>query len=128
MEAGLSASQIAHIKGQNLTTLGALAFAAGVPGETPKTVDLERIVKESPGDVVSIGTLAAICRRVFTAQTLAVSDIKSSLEKQRGPTSKSPRPSGLPGKERHLQASLLKLVLLKTSPKFCLVCLLCVLE
>lgn len=82
-EAGVPDNDVARLEGQNITTLGTLAFAVSQPGETPTQDQLRDLLRPPGGNEPNVGRLAAIRRLIFISQTLAVAEVKTMVD---GPT------------------------------------------
>lgn len=77
---GLSEAEINILKAQGVTTLAKLAFAITTPGSNPSEDNLRSLINSSDPHAVVVGTVSALRRLMFDAQTLAVQHLKSQVE------------------------------------------------
>ena len=97
---GLPDDALQRLLDQGVDTLAKLAFAPGHPGESPSDEKLKALVAPvaAPGGAggaePSLGTVAAVRRLVFEAQTLVVNETKCLVE------NKEEQPKELPPAER----------------------------
>ena len=77
---GLSPAEIAVLKAQGITNLAKLAFAISTPGVNPSEDSLRGLINATDPASVLVGTVSAIRRLTFDAQTLAVRQIKVQVE------------------------------------------------
>ncbi|CAE7493821.1 unnamed protein product [Symbiodinium natans] len=97
---GLPDDALQRLLDQGVDTLAKLAFAPGHPGESPSDEKLKALVAPvaaaggAGGADPSLGTVAAVRRLVFEAQTLVVNETKCLVE------NKEEQPKELPPAER----------------------------
>ena len=77
---GLSEAEIGVLKTQGVTTLAKLAFAITTPGVNPSEDNLRSLINSADPSSVVVGTVSALRRLMFDAQTLAVQLLKSQVE------------------------------------------------
>lgn len=77
---GLTEGEVNDLIARGVNSLSRLAFALTTPGITPDEVSLRRLINSGDPDSVSLGTLSAIRRLVFEAQTLSIAMVKSAVE------------------------------------------------
>ncbi|CAE7532349.1 unnamed protein product [Symbiodinium natans] len=100
VQVGLPDDALQRLLDQGVDTLAKLAFAPGHPGESPSDEKLKALVAPvaAPGGAggaePSLGTVAAVRRLVFEAQTLVVNETKCLVE------NKEEQPKELPPAER----------------------------
>ena len=76
----LSEAETAVLKTQGVTTLAKLAFAITTPGVNPSEDTLRSLIHAADPSSVVVGTVSALCRFMFDAQTLAVQRLKAQVE------------------------------------------------
>lgn len=77
---GLTEGEVNDLVARGVNSLSRLAFVLTTPGITPDEVSLRRLINNGDPDSVSLGTLSAIRRLVFEAQTLSIAMVKSAVE------------------------------------------------
>ena len=77
---GLSEAEIAVLKTQGVTTLAKLAFAITTPGVNPSEDNFRSLINPADPSSVVVGTVSALRRLMFDAQTLAVQLLKAQVE------------------------------------------------
>ena len=77
---GLSEAEVGVLKAQGVTTLAKLAFAITTPGVNPSEDNLRSLINSADPTSVVVGTVSALRRLMFDAQTLAVQFLKSQVE------------------------------------------------
>ena len=77
---GLSEAEVGVLKTQGVTTLAKLAFAITTPGANPSEDNLRSLINAADPNSVVVGTVSALRRLMFDAQTLAVQFLKSQVE------------------------------------------------
>ena len=77
---GLSEAEVGVLKTQGVTTLAKLAFAITTPGVNPSEDNLRSLINSADPASVVVGTVSALRRLMFDAQTLAVQFLISQVE------------------------------------------------
>ena len=77
---GLSETEVNVLRAQGVTTLAKLAFAITTPGSNPSEDSLRSLINSADPSSVVVGTVSALRRLMFDAQTLAVQNLKSQVE------------------------------------------------
>lgn len=90
---GLSQANVDRMRAQNISTLGVLAFACCQPGETASEDSLKRLIQQAGGPEPTLGEVGSVRRLVFLAQTLAVAEVKASVEGTSDATKKELAPA-----------------------------------
>ena len=79
-ECGLSTDQIKSLTDRGMSSLSAVAYSLGTPGETVGEDQLRRLLDPDSPDAVTVGGLASIRQLVFESQTMVIQNLKLSLE------------------------------------------------
>ena len=108
---GLSQANITRMRDQNIGTLGVLAFACCQPGETPSEDSLKRLIQQPGGAEPTLGEVGSVRRLVFLAQTLAVAEVKASVEGTTDATKKELAPAERSERMSNQKATLVGLSL-----------------
>ena len=87
-ECGLSQELFQHLEDQNVNSLGKLAFVFGQPNETVADAELRNLIQHDPTTLPTMGEVGAARRFLFTAQTLAVGEMKKLVEETSESTKK----------------------------------------
>ena len=77
---GLTDGEVNDLVARGVNSMSKLAFALTTPGVTPDEAALRRLINNGDPGSVPLGTLSAIRRLVFEAQTLSVALVKSAVE------------------------------------------------
>ena len=78
LEHGLTEVQVTRLTGQGITNLSKLAFAITTPGTPPPDDSLKGLLADDI-TTVNVGSLSAIRRLTFDAQTLSAAQVKHAL-------------------------------------------------
>ena len=77
---GLTDGEVNDLVARGVNSMSKLAFALTTPGVTPDEASLRRLIDNGDPGSVTLGTLSAIRRLVFEAQTLSIALVKSAVE------------------------------------------------
>ena len=77
---GLTDGEVNDLVARGVNSMSKLAFALTTPGVTPDEGSLRRLINDGDPGSVTLGTLSAIRRLVFEAQTLSIALVKSAVE------------------------------------------------
>ena len=120
---GLPDDALQRLLDQGVDTLAKLAFAPGHPGESPSDEKLKALVAPvaAPGGAggaePSLGTVAAVRRLVFEAQTLVVNETKCLVKIKKSSQKNCLQPNGVIACRNKLPALQVLTCLVSTSAR-----------
>ena len=79
-DCGLSQAEVDVLVSKGLTSLSTFAFNATTPGTTPGEDALRNLLSSADPASVPLHVVAALRRLMFESQTLAIAQLKSSIE------------------------------------------------
>ena len=79
-DCGLSQAEVDVLVNKGLTSLSTFAFSATTPGTTPGEDALRNLLSSADPASVPLHVVAALRRLMFESQTLAIAQLKSSIE------------------------------------------------
>ena len=79
-DCGLSQAEVDVLVSKGLTSLSTFAFSATTPGTTPGEDALRNLLSSADPASVPLHVVAALRRSMFESQTLAIAQLKSSIE------------------------------------------------